>query len=264
MLFKYNPDNTKNIHGQALECLKHIKLSVYSYRCMGRTEKNGTLTVILNPNKIHVPIKPSMGLTLFYLKCTISPKTLSENLPLINMALAVVNNPALNVMIRRKRLAPTMSIGFYILIHSDNLRFLTKEELSPTDNITKLGQLLLCKPHSIGNKTYKINMYFDELKALQEVEALKNARFMVLKPMLIEMDKPLSEENSNNYSQLVQESSTHETNTTSNTENVSNEQGAVGGGIQPQQLTKTEAVTYGISFLTNVSTALEKLCEKYY
>ncbi|CAH58274.1 hypothetical protein [Ehrlichia ruminantium] len=264
MLFKYNPDNTKNIHDEALKCLSSIKLSVYSYRCMGYTGKDGILRVISNPDKIRIPIKPSIGYSLFYLKCTISPKTLSENLSLINMALAVVNSPTLNVMIRSRHLAPAMCMGFYILIHSDNLKLLTKQELSPTRNVARVGQLLLCKPNSIGNGIYKINMDFDELKALQAVKELESAQFMVIKPLPVKMNKPLFEGNSNNYSSLVEESSTHETNTTSNTENVSNEQGAVGGDIQPQQLTNTEAATYDINFLTDVSIALEKLCEKYY
>ncbi|GAT75428.1 hypothetical protein EHRUM4_06480 [Ehrlichia ruminantium] len=268
MLFKYNPDNTKEIHEAALQCLGRIKIRVYHCRCIGYTGNDGTLNVILDPYKIRPSAKPRLGYSLFYMKGSISPKTLSTNQELINMAKAVVSSSILNATIKHRHTAPCMALGWYMLIHSDNLSLLTeKNALWPAINLNKFGKILLCKPISIGNGAHPIHMDFDEHKALQELKELQIAYFMMAKP-IPQKNIPLSTRCFSNYSILQEEPSISQENST--TDNIiekdisSNEQGAVGGVIQPQQLTDTEAITYGINFLTDVSIALEKICEKYY
>ncbi|CAI27067.1 hypothetical protein [Ehrlichia ruminantium] len=51
MLFKYNSDNTQQLHNAAVECLENIKVYVKLSRCIGYTENNGTLNVIINQDK---------------------------------------------------------------------------------------------------------------------------------------------------------------------------------------------------------------------
>ncbi|WP_258010673.1 hypothetical protein [Ehrlichia ruminantium] len=35
MLFKYNTENTKQLHDIALQCLRNLKIYAYSYCCIG-------------------------------------------------------------------------------------------------------------------------------------------------------------------------------------------------------------------------------------
>ncbi|QLK52473.1 hypothetical protein [Ehrlichia ruminantium] len=47
MLFKYNPENNKQLHDKALQCLRNLKIYAHSDFCVG-TEINGVLNVIIN------------------------------------------------------------------------------------------------------------------------------------------------------------------------------------------------------------------------
>ncbi|UOD98441.1 hypothetical protein IMW63_03040 [Ehrlichia ruminantium] len=275
MLFKYNPQNTKKLHDEALECINKIrKLWVFDFLCIGNTASDGILDIILDDNKTSSLIRPSLGEYLFYMKGSLSAKVISENLPLVEMEKAVLS-PSARIFLTNHKLGPVMDLGIYILIHHSNLRLLTKENLYPANNLDKIGKVVLCKPLSIGNGIHKVHMYFNELEALKEFGGLENARFTTVRP-----DSPLHTHTSKKkkslftkrsdtcYTLLCEESYTDpnntETDSTVKAISYNKEEGAVGGNIPQYQLSNAEALGHGLAFFHDLASNFETLCRKYH
>ncbi|GAT75429.1 hypothetical protein EHRUM4_06490 [Ehrlichia ruminantium] len=269
MLFKYNSDNTKQLHNAAIKCLENIKMYVTSSRCIGYTEDNGTLNVMISKDKKASLCKPQ-GISLYYMTCSVSEHKVAKHKEISNILKAVIRNKIVRASVDHRVTAPTADFEFYILIDESKIHMITKEHLCPVNNISTIGKIILCKPLSVSKGTYSLDLYFDEEEALKEFGGLKNAIFTRL-DITPTTKKLQSTKCSHGYSQLSEEHNQHETSsTTINIKNITteeiplNEQGATGGIIQqPQQLTHTEAVAYGISFFNNVSAGIEKLCNKY-
>ncbi|CAH58275.1 DUF3023 domain-containing protein [Ehrlichia ruminantium] len=258
MLFKYNPENTQQLHNAAVKCLENIKVYVTLSRCIGYTENNGTLNVIVSKDKKESLCKPQ-GISLYYMTCSLSEHKVANHKEISDILKAVIRNKIVRASVDYRITAPTADFEFYILIDESKIHMITKEYLCPVNNIGNLGKIILCKPLSVSKGTYSLDLYFDEEEALKEFGGLKNAIFTRLDIRRPPTTKKLqSTKGSHGYLQLSDKHNKHETSSTTI------KQGAVGGDIQPQQLTNTEAATYDINFLTDVSIALEKLCEKYY
>ncbi|WP_078400097.1 DUF3023 domain-containing protein [Ehrlichia ruminantium] len=269
MLFKYNPQNTKELHNAALNCLRHTRLYAYSYCCIGHTEPNGTLHVFISKDKSNNLCLPKEGYSLFYIECSLSDKRVSQNKEIRDLMQAVVRHKINRLAFNNYHTTPTIDLGIYILVNKSNLNMLTKEYITPTNNIDSVGHIILCKPVRAANGLFSLDFLFDEKEALKELGGLQNAVFTIIETTPPITKKSLFRKHSRGYSQLSEEYGKHKT-TTKNTitesiereEAQSNKQAEA--GVDPHQLSHTEAITYGISLLTEISLAFEKLCTKYH
>ncbi|WP_044157032.1 DUF3023 domain-containing protein [Ehrlichia ruminantium] len=267
MLFKYNPQNTKELHDAALNCLRHTRLYAYSYRCIGHTEPNGTLHVFISKDKSNNLCLPKEGYSLFYIECSLSDKRVSQNQEIRDMMQAVVRHKINRLAFNNPHTTPTIDVGIYILINKSNLNMLTKEHITPTNNMDSVGHMILCKPVRAANGLLSLDFLFNEEEALKELGGLQNAVFTIIETTPPITKKSLFRRHSLGYSQLSEEHSKPETITSSTiTESITREEAQSSKqeeGLETHQLS-TNVVTHGINYLTNVSLAFEQLCTKYH
>ncbi|GAT77415.1 hypothetical protein EHRUM2_06380 [Ehrlichia ruminantium] len=248
MLFKYNPENTKQLHDEALQCLRNLKIYAHSHCCIG-TEINGVLNVIINQDKSGNLCEPQAHKSLFYIECSISSKRVFDNPPISNMMKAVIRKKIARTFFNYASTVPTVDVALYTLIDNSKLNMLIDEHLMPTHNIENIGNIILCKPLSVANGSYSLDMDFDEEEALKSFGGLQNATFTK-----ITKTSPITRKsapNKLNYSQLLQ----HDQKEVS-VENISIRSAVGAENVSPSQQSILSA-TKDISSLQRVSTNID-------
>ncbi|CAI28028.1 Hypothetical protein ERGA_CDS_05760 [Ehrlichia ruminantium str. Gardel] len=184
MLFKNNKLFSSALHGQVLIELNHIdRIYVKSMCCIGNTDANGNLNVIINKDKTHNLCNPGEGKSLFHMQCTISAKRLATY-------------PALKELVHKLYPIflplPILNIEAYFLVEHTSIGMVDHiinnpegpvdgttvfKKLKPVFNPGTFGKFILCNPKSVGNLDACYNTKFNEAIALQTLGNLTYATF---------------------------------------------------------------------------------------
>ncbi|KYW92715.1 DUF3023 domain-containing protein [Ehrlichia ruminantium] len=184
MLFKNNKLFSSALHGQVLIELNHIdRIYVKSMCCIGNTDANGNLNVIINKDKTHNLCNPGEGKSLFHMQCTVSARRLTRY-------------PALKELVHK--LYPTflplpiLNIEAYFLVEHTSISMVNHiinhpegpvdgttvfKKLKPVFNPGTFGKFILCNPKSVGNLDACYHTKFNEATALQTFGNLTYATF---------------------------------------------------------------------------------------
>ncbi|QLK57981.1 DUF3023 domain-containing protein [Ehrlichia ruminantium] len=184
MLFKNNKLFSSALHGQVLIELNHIdRIYVKSMCCIGNTDANGNLNVIINKDKTHNLCTPGEGKSLFHMQCTVSAKRLTRY-------------PALKELVYKLYPSflplPILNMEAYFLVEHTNIgivNHIINNPEGPVDGTTifkkhkpvfnpgTFGQFILCNPKSVGNFGTHYHTEFDEVTAIQTLGNLTYATF---------------------------------------------------------------------------------------
>ncbi|QGR02609.1 DUF3023 domain-containing protein [Ehrlichia ruminantium] len=275
MLFKHNPENTEKIHNAVLSCLHEIKMYVYDISCIGNTQRNSVLNIIVSKDKGH-DLCERKGRSLLHMKCAISPKRVMNTPSLMSLLKAILHNSIIRAIVDSYIIIPNMEMELYMLIEEHNLSMLTQKYLSPTRNIRHIGEIVLCKPSRVGNGLYNLDLDFDEEAALKKFGGLHDAKFTTLpSPFDASPQARKLFTSTDSYKRLSKKSDKNKTSSTNitmeeMTENIqidSIEQGASGGTTSttesPQPIPTSLLLVQNINYFTNIAHEIEHLCDKY-